>query len=243
MVEGVQQLEIYFGQYLPQLFVAALTPILIFAFVAFLDLPIALVLPRRRARHAVAPGALAPHGPRARAWRARGPTRRSAPSSSTPSRGSPRSRRSGRAASARRAAARRKGQALFESTMWRARHQHAGPRHHRRGHRGRRGGGARLGRLARARGRDGAVAAARHRAHARRRGLPPAARAAHAAAPGHARHLRRAGRLPDPRRRAAGDATRPAAAAADAPRLDADRRVRGRALFVSGRRGGRRTTA
>src|SRR5262245_35748731 len=44
MVEGVQQLETYFGQYLPQLAVAALTPILIFAFVAFLDLPIPLVL-------------------------------------------------------------------------------------------------------------------------------------------------------------------------------------------------------
>ena len=44
MVEGVQQLEVYFGQYLPQLAVAALTPLLIFAFVAALDLPIALVL-------------------------------------------------------------------------------------------------------------------------------------------------------------------------------------------------------
>src|SRR5947209_9554638 len=44
MVEGVQQLEVYFGQYLPQLFVAALTPLLIFAFVAFVDLPVALVL-------------------------------------------------------------------------------------------------------------------------------------------------------------------------------------------------------
>src|SRR5438093_1354963 len=44
MVEGVTQLETYFGQYLPQLAVAALTPIVIFAFVAFLDLPIALVL-------------------------------------------------------------------------------------------------------------------------------------------------------------------------------------------------------
>jgi ATP-binding cassette, subfamily B, bacterial len=44
MVEGVQQLEVYFGQYLPQLAVAALTPILIFASVAFLDLRIALVL-------------------------------------------------------------------------------------------------------------------------------------------------------------------------------------------------------
>jgi len=43
MVEGIQQLEVYFGQYLPQLFVAALTPVLIFGFVVFLDLPIALV--------------------------------------------------------------------------------------------------------------------------------------------------------------------------------------------------------
>jgi ATP-binding cassette subfamily C protein CydCD len=44
MVEGVQQLEVYFGQYLPQLFVSALTPVLIFGFVAFLDLPVALVV-------------------------------------------------------------------------------------------------------------------------------------------------------------------------------------------------------
>jgi ATP-binding cassette subfamily C protein CydCD len=43
MVEGAQQLETYFGQYLPQLAVAALTPLLIFAFVAALDLPIAIV--------------------------------------------------------------------------------------------------------------------------------------------------------------------------------------------------------
>ena len=43
MVEGIQQLEVYFGQYLPQLAVAALTPVLIFVFVAFIDLPVALV--------------------------------------------------------------------------------------------------------------------------------------------------------------------------------------------------------
>ena len=43
MVEGIQQLEVYFGQYLPQLVVACLTPVLIFAFVAFIDLPVALV--------------------------------------------------------------------------------------------------------------------------------------------------------------------------------------------------------
>ena len=44
LVEGVQQLETYFGQYLPQLFVSAVTPLFIFAFVAFVDLPVALVL-------------------------------------------------------------------------------------------------------------------------------------------------------------------------------------------------------
>jgi ABC-type multidrug transport system fused ATPase/permease subunit len=44
MVEGVQQLEVYFGQYLPQLAVALLTPLLIFGFVAFIDLPVALVV-------------------------------------------------------------------------------------------------------------------------------------------------------------------------------------------------------
>jgi ATP-binding cassette subfamily C protein CydCD len=41
VVEGVQQLEVYFGQYLPQLFVSALTPLLIFAVVAAVDLPLA----------------------------------------------------------------------------------------------------------------------------------------------------------------------------------------------------------
>ena len=44
MVEGVEQLEIYFGQYLPQLVVSILTPFLIFAVVAFFDVPIALVM-------------------------------------------------------------------------------------------------------------------------------------------------------------------------------------------------------
>jgi ATP-binding cassette subfamily C protein CydCD len=43
VVEGVQQLEVYFGQYLPQLFVSALTPFLIFAVVAVIDLPLAAV--------------------------------------------------------------------------------------------------------------------------------------------------------------------------------------------------------
>ncbi|MEQ8398360.1 ABC transporter ATP-binding protein [Thalassobaculum sp.] len=44
LIDGVEQLETYFGQYLPQLLVAVLTPVLIFAFVAWLDLPVAAVL-------------------------------------------------------------------------------------------------------------------------------------------------------------------------------------------------------
>ncbi|HIP77044.1 MAG TPA: thiol reductant ABC exporter subunit CydC [Kiloniellaceae bacterium] len=44
MIDGVEQLETYFGKYLPQLLVSLLTPLLIFVFVAFLDLPVAAVL-------------------------------------------------------------------------------------------------------------------------------------------------------------------------------------------------------
>jgi ATP-binding cassette, subfamily B, bacterial len=43
LVEGVEQLETFFGQYLPQFFTAALTPVGIFAFIAFLDLPTASI--------------------------------------------------------------------------------------------------------------------------------------------------------------------------------------------------------
>ena len=44
IIDGVEQLETYFGRYLPQIVVAFLMPLGIFAFVAFLDLPIASVL-------------------------------------------------------------------------------------------------------------------------------------------------------------------------------------------------------
>ena len=44
LVEGVEQLETWFGQFLPQFCVAALTPIAVFGFLAFLDLPVASVL-------------------------------------------------------------------------------------------------------------------------------------------------------------------------------------------------------
>ena len=43
LIESVERLEIYFGKYLPQLFVAAVTPILIFAFVWWIDWAMASV--------------------------------------------------------------------------------------------------------------------------------------------------------------------------------------------------------
>ena len=43
LVEGVDQLETYYGEYLPQMAVAALTPIGIFIFMAFLDVPTAAI--------------------------------------------------------------------------------------------------------------------------------------------------------------------------------------------------------
>ena len=44
LVEGVEQLEVYFGAYLPQLFVAAITPLVVFALLAWWDLPLAALL-------------------------------------------------------------------------------------------------------------------------------------------------------------------------------------------------------
>src|SRR4030095_12611521 len=42
--EGVEQLEVYFGQFLPQFLIALLTPVLIFVVIAFIDLPVAGVM-------------------------------------------------------------------------------------------------------------------------------------------------------------------------------------------------------
>lgn len=44
LVDGVEQLEVYFGQYLPQLTVSLLTPLLIFACIAWLDWVVAAVV-------------------------------------------------------------------------------------------------------------------------------------------------------------------------------------------------------
>src|SRR6266446_1256789 len=44
VVDGVEQLQTFFGQYLPQLCVSALTPLAIFAFIAWWDVPVATVM-------------------------------------------------------------------------------------------------------------------------------------------------------------------------------------------------------
>ena len=44
VVDGVEQLQTFFGRYLPQLFIALCAPLAIFSFIAYWDLPVALVL-------------------------------------------------------------------------------------------------------------------------------------------------------------------------------------------------------
>ncbi|HEX5454807.1 MAG TPA: ABC transporter transmembrane domain-containing protein, partial [Stellaceae bacterium] len=44
LVDGVEQLQSFFGQYLPQLSIAALTPLAIFAFIVWWDAPVATVM-------------------------------------------------------------------------------------------------------------------------------------------------------------------------------------------------------
>src|SRR6516164_2027729 len=44
IVDGVEQLQTFFGQYLPQVTIAALTPVAIFVFIAFWDVPLATLM-------------------------------------------------------------------------------------------------------------------------------------------------------------------------------------------------------
>src|SRR4029079_19016389 len=44
VLDGVEHLEPFFGHFLPQFMIAMLSPLLIFAVVAFIDLPVALVM-------------------------------------------------------------------------------------------------------------------------------------------------------------------------------------------------------
>ena len=44
MVDGVEQLETYFGEYLPQLLISFITPVVVFALLAWLDFPVAALM-------------------------------------------------------------------------------------------------------------------------------------------------------------------------------------------------------
>jgi ABC-type multidrug transport system fused ATPase/permease subunit len=44
LIDGVERLEVYFGQFLPQFLVSLLAPLLIFAVIAWIDLPVAVVM-------------------------------------------------------------------------------------------------------------------------------------------------------------------------------------------------------
>jgi ABC-type multidrug transport system fused ATPase/permease subunit len=58
-VDGVEQLQTFFGQYVPQLCIAVLTPLAIFVFIAFWDVPVAAVMLVFALVTLIAPGAFA----------------------------------------------------------------------------------------------------------------------------------------------------------------------------------------
>jgi ATP-binding cassette subfamily C protein CydCD len=59
VVDGVEQLQTFFGQYVPQVTVALLTPVAIFAFIAFWDVPVATVMLAFALVTVIAPAAFA----------------------------------------------------------------------------------------------------------------------------------------------------------------------------------------
>jgi ATP-binding cassette, subfamily B, bacterial len=59
IVDGVEQLQTFFGQYVPQVCIAVLTPLAIFVFIAFWDVPVATVMLVFALVTLIAPGAFA----------------------------------------------------------------------------------------------------------------------------------------------------------------------------------------
>src|SRR5271154_4350065 len=59
VVDGVEQLQTFFGQYVPQVTIAVLTPLAIFIFIAFWDVPVATVMLVFALVTLIAPGAFA----------------------------------------------------------------------------------------------------------------------------------------------------------------------------------------
>ena len=80
MVDGVEQLQTFFGQYLPQLFISARAPFAIFAFMMWWDVPVASVMLAAAIFTLILPSLVAPRatgGPRSRARRRSSPSARS----------------------------------------------------------------------------------------------------------------------------------------------------------------------
>ena len=177
LIDGVEQLETYFGQFLPQFLIALLSPILIFAVVAFIDLPVATVMLGFALFALFAPAL----------WHKWDVKNSQAPADGLclvrrrvprfdPGPGHAEGVRPGQDA---RRQARGRGARPVPPHHVGAGHQLAGARHHRRLDRRRRGGGADLRRHARRGRRDVAVGPADH-PDAGHRNLPADARAAHA---------------------------------------------------------------
>ena len=197
LVDGVEQLETYFGQYMPQGLVALLTPILIFAFTAFLDLPVALVLFGFALLALFAPAAW--HSFDESHSRKRQVAYAAFAAEFLDSiQGLPTLKAFGQ--STRRAdSLATKARDLFQRTMLGAGDQRAVQRHHRQRHRLRRGPGPRGRRLAGGERGDVADRPAGHPDDGRR-AVPAAPGAAQRAAPGHGWPCCGEGRLPPARR-------------------------------------------
>ncbi len=188
IVDGVEQLQSFFGQYMPQLSIAVLTPIAIFAFIAWWDLPVATVMLVAALVTLIAPSVFAQlerrtsHG-RQQALKAFGSEFLDGVQGLPTLKAFGQSRAFGRRLAL-------KARELCDSTLRVLVDQCHDPRHHRLRGRGRRRRGIGARRVA------GVARADEHpgpadRADGRDRGVPPVARSAHGAASGHGRAIGR----------------------------------------------------
>ena len=176
IVDGVEQLQTFFGQYIPQVTIAACAPVAIFAFMAFWDVPVATVMLAAALFTLMAPSVVHKRTGRAsrerqRAFKAFGEEFLDAVQ------GLPTLKAFGQSGALAGCWPTRRGS--VRQHVPGARHQHPDARHHRPRlrARGRRGAGA--GCVARPARRDEPGGTA-DRADGRHRDLPPAARPAHA---------------------------------------------------------------
>ncbi len=181
IIDGVEQLQTFFGQYIPQVSIAACAPLAIFAFMAFWDVPVATVMLCAALFTLVAPvGGARAHRPGvARAAERLQGIRRGVPRRDA----GPADAEGVRPERRLRADAGRQGPRAVRQHVPGPRHQHPDARHHRPRLRARRRGGAGARCVPGPPRRDEPRGAA-DRADGGHGDLPPAARTAHGAAPG-----------------------------------------------------------